>query len=143
MVKLKDGILLFNYKIENLYYLKTKLLENRKVQGVILVGTILDVSLNQVKIHLDIDESQQKDTAHWFPYSAEANNIWYTMPHIGVKIRIYFPTMRAADVITMSSTAAIAAVATGDVASIATAVFTGAVLATSTYIAAGGLGKLW
>ncbi len=104
VVKLKDGILQFNYNIENLNYLKTKLLENRKVQGVSLVGRILDVALNQVKIHLDIDESQDKDTAHWFPYSAEANNVWYTMPHIGEKIRIHFPTMRAADVITMSST---------------------------------------
>ncbi len=104
VVKLKDGILQFNYKIENLNYLKTKLLENRKVQGVSLVGTILDVALNQVKIHLDIDESQDKATAHWFPYSAEANNVWYTMPHIGEKIRIYFPTMREAEAITMSST---------------------------------------
>ncbi len=104
VVKLKDGILQFNYKIENLNYLKTKLLENRKIQGVSLVGTILDVALNQVKIHLDIDDNQDQDTAHWFPYSAEANNVWYTMPHIGENIRIYFPTMRAAEAITMSST---------------------------------------
>ncbi len=76
---------------------------NRNIQGIGIEGKVLDVKLNHVKIHLDIDEKQDVDIAHWFPYSAEANNVWYTMPHIGERVKVQFPTMIEAEALTMCS----------------------------------------
>ncbi|MEN1990825.1 hypothetical protein RSX24_032005, partial [Paenibacillus sp. ES5-4] len=38
--------------------------------GAAIEGEIIDLKRNQVKFHLDMDESQQAGGARWFPYDA-------------------------------------------------------------------------
>jgi len=55
-----------------------------------LLGTVLDTRDTYVKIHLRIDETQDADTAKWFAYASEANNLFYCMPEIGQNLSLYF-----------------------------------------------------
>jgi hypothetical protein len=76
---------------------------NRRIQGISLEGKVIDVLVNHVKVELDIDGSQDKGKAHWFPYSAEANNVWYNMPHINNRISVYFPSVYESEAMTMTA----------------------------------------
>ena len=42
-----------------------------------------------MKVHLDIDVEQGVSGACWYPCAAEANNVWYTMPHIGARVNVH------------------------------------------------------
>jgi len=64
--------------------------ENTNLKGCALPGKVLERSGVHVKIHLDIDENQDKATAIWFPYSADADSFMYCMPHEGETINLYF-----------------------------------------------------
>jgi len=49
------------------------------------------VKNEQVKLHLDIDENQNKAEAFWFNYAPPSVNIMYAMPLVGDSVRLYFP----------------------------------------------------
>ncbi|MCL2610825.1 MAG: hypothetical protein FWE02_04005 [Defluviitaleaceae bacterium] len=88
----KDGVLRNLYRLE--HPPKMKWYGNERVKGVSMEGKILDVKLDHVKIHLDIDPSQLVSEAFWYPCKAEANNVWYTMPHIGEKINLQISDLK-------------------------------------------------
>lgn len=91
-----------NDVLENIYTmrikngLRQKRVFNTKVVGTSISGKIIDVKNDVVRIHLDIDEKQDKSTAYWFKFSTmSASNDgsgWYCMPEIGDSVRAYFPT---------------------------------------------------
>ncbi|WP_052410421.1 contractile injection system protein, VgrG/Pvc8 family [Paenibacillus durus] len=65
---------------------------NQTIIGAAIEGKILEVSRNQVRLHLDMDDQQDPTDAQWFPYSAEGNQVWYLMPEKGAQVKLYFPT---------------------------------------------------
>ncbi|WP_052410420.1 hypothetical protein [Paenibacillus durus] len=65
---------------------------NQTLIGAAIEGKILEVSRNQVRLHLDMDDQQDPTDAQWFPYSAEGNQVWYLMPEKGAQVKLYFPT---------------------------------------------------
>jgi len=86
-----DGILRTQYRLEELPRMKR--FGNERVKGICLDGTVLDVKLDHLKIHLDVDENQAVSEAFWYPCKAEASNVWYTMPHIGERVSLYIADM--------------------------------------------------
>ena len=82
-----DGVLRNLYRLEQPP--KIKRYGNERVKGIGLEGKVLDVKLDHIKLHLDIDPSQDVDKAFWYPCKAEANNVWYTMPHIGERVYLH------------------------------------------------------
>ncbi|AJH01435.1 late control protein D [Clostridium beijerinckii] len=64
---------------------------NKSIKGLTLEGKVIDVKNEKVKLHLNIDESQDKGTAHWFDYAPPSVNIMYSMPLVGESARLYFP----------------------------------------------------
>jgi len=82
-----DGVLRNLYRLEHLP--KMKWYGNERVKGISLEGEILDVKLDHVKIHLDIDPNQSVSEAFWYPCKAEANNVWHVMPHIGERVNLH------------------------------------------------------
>lgn len=60
-----------------------------------------------MQIHLYMDESQSKDSAHCFPYAsmytAEGNSGWYCMPEVGDHVRVYFPSSKEEEGVASSS----------------------------------------
>lgn len=80
---------------------------NQALVGVSLQGKVIDVAKDTVRVHLEIDETQNKDEAYWFQYAtmytAEGNSGWYCMPELGDTVRVYFPSFREEDAIAQSS----------------------------------------
>ena len=57
----------------------------------------MEVSGEKVKLHLDIDETQNKDKAAWFRYAPPTGNLMYSMPIVGTNANLYFSSERSED----------------------------------------------
>ncbi|MEC1180000.1 RHS repeat-associated core domain-containing protein [Metasolibacillus meyeri] len=102
-VTLMDGVLKFSYTAQPESSIRQRLVRNEDLIGAAFTGKIIDVTQNTVKIHLDIDQQQDKDKAHWFAYSADANSVMYLMPPIGARAQLHFPSAVEGDAIVISS----------------------------------------
>ncbi|MCM1258321.1 MAG: DUF6531 domain-containing protein, partial [Roseburia sp.] len=87
---LEKGVLYYTYilTLESSLWMPKK--ENSRIQGISLLGEVLESKNQQVKMKLKIDKSQDADTACWFPYASQANNLFYCMPETGTSISLYF-----------------------------------------------------
>ncbi|MBD8498799.1 contractile injection system protein, VgrG/Pvc8 family [Paenibacillus arenosi] len=105
--EMKESLLKHRYVLSTKQGMKQNRIYLESIIGASLEGKILEVSKDNVKIHLDIDPSQNKGEAHWFPYSsvytAEGNSGWYCMPEINDTVRAYFPSNKEQDSIALSS----------------------------------------
>ena len=64
---------------------------NKLLKGATIEGKVLAVQGESVKLHLDIDESQNEAEAYWFLFLPPSVNIMYAMPLVGENVRLYFP----------------------------------------------------
>lgn len=75
--------------------------------GTALEGNVIDVDKDKVKVHLTIDEKQDKETAYWFPFSAmEASSDgsgWYYMPEPGDCVKVCIPSWDEKDAFAVSA----------------------------------------
>ncbi|WP_250278464.1 contractile injection system protein, VgrG/Pvc8 family [[Clostridium] colinum] len=104
---LKDGILKFEYEICNKKGLTRDRFYNDKIVGLSIKGRVLKPIQDRIKVHLEIDENQDEETAWEFLYStmytAEGNIGWYCMPEINDTVYIYFPTKEESEAMGISS----------------------------------------
>jgi len=74
------------------------LIQNEKVQGASVEGKVIEIKEDNLRVHLEIDEKQEKEKAYWFPYSTfyttEGQTGWYCMPELDDYVKLYFPTNR-------------------------------------------------
>jgi hypothetical protein len=107
IAELQNGSLLYEYLLCPSDGLKQKPLYNQQITGASLKGKVIDTNKDQVRVHLEIDRNQDKNTAWWFPYAsfytAEGNSGWYCMPQLGDYLQIYFPTCREEEAIATNS----------------------------------------
>ena len=54
----------------------------------------MEVSGEQVKLHLNIDKTQEQGKAAWFRYAPPTGNIMYSMPIVETSANLYFPNER-------------------------------------------------
>lgn len=89
---LLNGILENEYTIgsENGFGLTRQI--NQKIGGLSLQGNVIWASGERVKVHLDIDDEQNKSEAFPFTFVPVSGNIMYAMPEIDARISIYFPS---------------------------------------------------
>ncbi|MFC7677700.1 HNH endonuclease [Paenibacillus sp. GCM10028914] len=89
------GQIRFEYTLMPEEGIRQKPVYNTAITGASLEGRIIDVKQDTVRLHLDIDDSQAKDNAVWFPYSsvytAEGNSGFYCMPQPGDAVQLYIP----------------------------------------------------
>ncbi|MNW40991.1 phage late control protein GPD [compost metagenome] len=97
------GLMTWSYECALSQGLKVPKIYNRTIIGAAIEGKILDVSRNQVRLHLDIDDQQNPKDAQWFPYSAEGNQVWYLMPEKGAQVKLYFPSADEDDAMVIQS----------------------------------------
>lgn len=97
------GLMTWSYECALSQGLKVPKVYNRTIIGAAIEGKILDVSRNQVRLHLDIDDQQNPKDAQWFPYSAEGNQVWYLMPEKGAQVKLYFPSADEDDAMVIQS----------------------------------------
>ncbi|WP_319001723.1 hypothetical protein, partial [Clostridium estertheticum] len=65
---------------------------NSLIGGASIEGKVLKVKGEKIKLHLNIDKSQDKDKASWFPYAPPTGNVMYSMPIVGTSASLYFPS---------------------------------------------------
>lgn len=76
---------------------------NPRIQGISLLGKVLERENQRIKLKLEIDKKQDVNTACWFPYAAQANNLFYCMPEIGSMISLYFSNNNESSGIAMNA----------------------------------------
>ncbi|WP_315076439.1 late control protein D [uncultured Clostridium sp.] len=94
--EIKNGILENTYELRIKNGLRQKRIFNTAVIGSSINGKIMKIQGSQVKIHLNIDKSQDESSAYLFDFStmsaSEDGSGWYCMPEIGDSVKVYFPT---------------------------------------------------
>lgn len=88
--RLERGQLYFSYRIGKKGLLFTRQYENESLAGVTLCGKVLKTEKELLKIHLDIDEKQEEETAFLFEWTPLSGNMMYCMPKVGTKVHVYF-----------------------------------------------------
>ncbi|SNS15475.1 Phage late control gene D protein (GPD) [Anaerovirgula multivorans] len=63
---------------------------NHIISGMSIKGKVLDTQGENLKVHLDIDKAQDKNTAYWYKYIPPTGNTMYCMPKIGTEVALYF-----------------------------------------------------
>ena len=88
------GELIYTYRLCRENGIWQEKIYNDKLKGISLEGTVLEVSGEQVKLHLNIDKTQEQGKAAWFRYAPPTGNIMYSMPIVGTSANLYFPNER-------------------------------------------------
>lgn len=93
-IEMVNGTLRYTYGLSTEGGLTTEKIYNQKIAGVSLKGEVLERIEDRVKVHLEIDDKQDVETAWEFQYStlyaAEGNSGFYMMPEIGDTVFINF-----------------------------------------------------
>lgn len=96
--ELYRGEVLFHYRLRTGTGMGRQTIYAGGLAGVSIPAEVLEVVKDKIKVKLDIDESQDKDTAWEFPYdtmyTAGDAGGWYCMPEKGDKVMVYFPGNR-------------------------------------------------
>ncbi|AOK89382.1 deaminase domain-containing protein [Paenibacillus polymyxa] len=105
--KIRSGLLLHEYTLVQSEGIHQNLYCNAQICGASLEGKVVEVMGDQVRVHLSIDERQDKSKATWFPYdtgfSAEGHTGWYVMPELGDTVQLQFPNERESEGFVKSS----------------------------------------
>ncbi|WP_164515184.1 hypothetical protein [Paenibacillus lentus] len=92
VITYEQGSIQYEYVLVQRKAIRRKSKVNQAIQGVALEGRVVNRANNMVKVHLDIDDQHDEAGNWWFPYSAEGNNIFHSLPDEGAKIKVYFPS---------------------------------------------------
>ncbi|MGZ0042445.1 nucleic acid/nucleotide deaminase domain-containing protein [Paenibacillus ottowii] len=105
--KIHSGLLLHEYTLVQSERIRQNICYNAQICGASLEGKVIDVMADQVRVHLSIDEQQDKSKASWFPYdtgfSAEGDTGWYVMPELGDTVQLQFSNERESEGFVKSS----------------------------------------
>ncbi|BCZ47457.1 hypothetical protein psyc5s11_35240 [Clostridium gelidum] len=88
--KLHKGDLIYKYRFCRDRGIWIDKIYNKKIKGVALEGKVLETAGEKLKIHLNIDESQDPSKAAWFYYAPPTGNILYSMPLVNESAMLYF-----------------------------------------------------
>lgn len=94
ITKMQKSILTHEYSFGSEWALRQNTIYNFNIVGLSLKGRVIDVSREKIKVHLFIDEEQDKEKACWFEYvnmfTSNVDSGWHFMPEIGDRVHIYF-----------------------------------------------------
>lgn len=107
IIHMNKGILRYEYELADRNGLTCSKVFNHKMVGVSMKGKVLERVRDHLKLHLEIDESQDKGTAWLFPYAtmyaSEGNSGWYCMPEENDTVLVYFPNTESGDAVATGS----------------------------------------
>jgi len=105
--QISEGVLRFTYELSTQNGLTQDRLFNERITGLSLRGKVLESVQDTVRVHLEIDGTQNLGTAWNFPYTtlytAEGHAGWYCMPEVGDMVLIYFPNNREENAVSVNS----------------------------------------
>lgn len=107
IARLKDGIVAHEYLLTQEKGMSQNLILNENVKGASVEGKVIDIKEDNLRVHLEIDEKQDKEEAYWFPYSTyyttEGQTGWYCMPELDDYVKLYFPTNKEEEGVIINS----------------------------------------
>lgn len=90
----KQGVLKSEYLLTTRDGLRQNKIINQQLAGTSLRGKVIDRRRDQVRLHLAIDQHQNKEEAYWFKvapsYAAEGHSGWYCISELGDELQLYF-----------------------------------------------------
>lgn len=89
-IEIKDNFRYCTYTLGIQNCLKVKWQFNEQIIGISIIGKVIDVEHNVLKLHLEIDETQDVNKAWWFGYLTSYSSK-YVMPEINDYVNLYFP----------------------------------------------------
>ncbi|MGV6935548.1 hypothetical protein ACWA2B_08515 [Paenibacillus sp. CMM36] len=99
--ELRKGLLLHEYELVHEQGIHQTEILCPHLTGASLDGRVLEAKSGRIRVHLTVDEKQDRDKAWWFSYAssytAEGHSGWYVMPERGDRISVRFPTEQEAD----------------------------------------------
>ncbi|VBB07137.1 phage late control gene d protein (gpd) [Lucifera butyrica] len=98
-IELKRGLLVYRARLVRKSTLRQNPIYNKKIQGISLEGTVLDVKDQTVKVHLAIDPEQNPDEAFWYPFAPPTTDMMYLMPQLGTQVSLYIPGVKEQDAV--------------------------------------------
>ncbi|MCT4508154.1 MAG: phage late control D family protein, partial [Tepidibacter sp.] len=96
-VNIIKGELIYKYILAQRKSIRQNTIFNDKIKGTSIEGKVLSVKAQTLKLHLSLDEKQDKEKAHDYTYSPIKGNTLYTMPQVGSYVNLYFPTNKEKD----------------------------------------------
>lgn len=107
VIEIKNSVVLNTYILTTKEGCSVETFYNDKIIGLSLKGSVIQTSTDEVKLHLNIDESQDVSKAHFFKhttmYTANGNSGLYWMPELGDTVYAYFPTKKECEGVTQNS----------------------------------------
>lgn len=104
---MSGGIITFKYELADKNGLTCSIISNEKMVGVSMKGVVLERVRDHLKVHLEIDSTQDKSTAWLFPYAtmyaSEGNSGWYCMPEEKDTVLVYFPDTDSGNAVATAS----------------------------------------
>ncbi len=104
---IKRQVLKYDYVLVPESGLKRSRAFNPHLSGTSLEGKVIEVKDENVRVHLNFDPKQNKDTAFWFPYPTyytSDNGVgWHCMPELGDTVHLYFPSREEKDAVVSHS----------------------------------------
>jgi hypothetical protein len=89
--RMEKGLWVYTYAMGYTPAFGLKKRYNNKISGMSLQGKVLETKGERLKVHLDIDQSQDPGTAYAYPWVPTSGNMMYCMPQVGTKVVLYFP----------------------------------------------------
>lgn len=89
-IEIKDHHRYCTYTLGMKNCLRTKQMFNEQIVGISIIGKVIAVEHNEIKLHLEIDEEQEVGKACWFGYLTSYATK-YVMPEINDYVNLYFP----------------------------------------------------
>jgi hypothetical protein len=98
-VQLQQGLLVYMAKLVRKATLRQNPIYNKAFQGTSLIGKVLQLQDQSIKIHLHIDKEQNREEAYWYPFVPPTTDMMYLMPQLGTDVSLYIPRIREQDAI--------------------------------------------
>ena len=100
---LKHGILEFICRLCARAAFYPKLIYNAKFKGISLIGKVIGRHAEKLKLHLNIDETQDTGTAYEYMWLPETGNILYCMPEMETIVSLYMQSEDEQSAISINS----------------------------------------
>ncbi len=83
-------LIIFSYRLGRNGLFSVNQIYNENLAGMAFVGEVIDTEKETLKIHFDMDETQEKEKAYSFEWTPLSGNMMYCMPIIGTSVVVYF-----------------------------------------------------